>query len=209
MKDFVDELKGFVDRNLTLINLVIAVCCLVSYEVTMYSLAYWTNWSDSAGAYGGVLDYRFLGISTIFHVTGQNLQGQALFAFPDVTSYLLVALIILNFAALRAHWEPEASKFGKLEGLYTSLILGPICILAYVLGTMMFIVGFLKPWNTSLGGVLTYSFALGYSVYHVTSGHLESMGTGWGLDFTSWLLFLIIILNLIATATERWSKRQN
>jgi hypothetical protein len=208
LRDFGDRLKDFVDRNLTLISLAIAVCCLVSYEVTMYSLAYWTSWSDSAGAYGGVLDYRFLGISTIFHVTGQNLQGQALFAFPDFTSYLLIALIILNLLVLRANWEayPEIPPRGVAEA---SIAIALICILAYAWGTMMDIVGLLTPSHNSPGGVFSYSFPVGASVYHVTSGHLESMGVGWSLDFTVWLLFIIIILNLITTATTRRSKRQN
>jgi hypothetical protein len=208
MKDSVDQLKDFVGRNLTLINLTIAVCCLVSYVVAMYSLAYWTNWSDSAGAYGGVLDYRFLGISTIFHVTGQNLQGQALFAFPDFTSYLLIALVILNLFVLQAHWEgyPEIPPRRVAE---VSMATALICILAYAWGTMMVIAGLLKPSNNSPGGVLTYSFPVGSSIYHVTSGYLESIGVGWSLDFTVWLLFIIIILNLITTATTRRSKRQN
>jgi hypothetical protein len=210
MNDLIKELKHFIRRNLALINLAIAVCSLVSYEVTMYSLAYWTNWSDSAGAYGGILDYRFLGMSTIFHVTGQNLQGQALFAFPDVTSYLLLSLIILNLAALRAGLKAVASKFGNLEGLYSSLIPGLMCIFAYVWGTMIYIAGLLnQPSYMSPGGVLSYTFALGYVVYHVTSGHLESMGIGFSLDFTAWLLFIIITLNLIATITVRRSKSQN
>ncbi len=150
MKSFADELKDFVDGNLTLINFVIAVCSLVSYVVTMYLLVYWTHWTDNAGAYGGVLDYRFLGISTIFHVTGQNVQGQALFAFPDITSYLLITLIILNLAVLRGGREAEASKFGKLEGLYTSLILGLTCFFAYVWGTMIPVASLLKPGNILL-----------------------------------------------------------
>ncbi|HVO86029.1 MAG TPA: hypothetical protein VMT06_02775 [Candidatus Eisenbacteria bacterium] len=209
MKSFADELKDFVDGNLTLINFVIAVCSLVSYVVTMYLLVYWTHWTDNAGAYGGVLDYRFLGISTVFHVTGQNVQGQALFAFPDITSYLLITLIILNLAMLRGGREAETSKFGKPEGLYTSLILGLACIFAYVWGTMIPAADFLKPLNMSPGGVLEYSFSLAYSVYHVTSGYLESIGVGFGFDFTAWLLLVIITLNLIATASVRWSRRQN
>jgi hypothetical protein len=201
-------LKDFVGRNLTLINLAIAVCCLASYIVTMYSLAYWTNWRDGGGAYGGVLDYRFLGISTIFHVTGQNLQGQALFVFPDFTSYLLIALIILNLLVLRAHWEayPEIPPRGVAEA---SIALALICILAYAWGTMMDIAGLLRPSNNSPGGVFIYSFPVGGSVFHVTSGSLESMGVGWSLDFTIWILFLIIMLNLITTANVRWSKRQD
>jgi len=208
LKDLVDDLKCFIYENLALINLAISVCCLISYEVTMYLLVYWTNWSDSAGAYGGILDYRFLGISTVFHVTGQNLQGQPLFVFPDVTSYLLITLIILNLAALRGHWEAEAYGFGKLEGLYTSLLLGVMCILAYVWGTMIYIAGLLKPSHLSPGGVLRLS-PLSFVVYHVNLGGLESMGLGFGLDFTSWLLFVMIALNLIATANVRRSRRQN
>jgi hypothetical protein len=208
LKDF-GELKDFVDRNLTLINLVIAVCCLVSYVITVYLLVYWTNWTDSVGAYGGVLDYRFLGISTIFHVTVQNRQGQALFAFPDVTSYLLIALIVLNLAASRADRETGASRPGKMEELYPTLILALICFPAYAWGTMIPIADLLSHSNMSPGGILTYRFPIGYAVYHVTSGHLESMGLGFGLDFTAWLLLVIIILNLIATLTVLWSKRQD
>lgn len=194
-----DHLKDFINRNFTLINLVIAGFCLVSYVVTMYLLAYWTHWSDSAGAYGGVLDYRFLGISTIFHVTGQDLQGQALFAFPDFTSYLLIALIILNLLVLRANWEayPEVPPRGVAEA---SIAMALICIIAYAWGTMKDIADLLKPSFTSPGGVFEYSFPAGGSVYHVTSGHLESQGVGWSLDFTVWLLFFIIILNLITYA---------
>jgi hypothetical protein len=208
LKGFGDRLKDFVGRNLTLINLAIAVCCLVSYEVTMYSLVYWTNWSDSAGAYGGVLDYRFLGISTIFHVTGQNMQGQALFAFPDFTSYLLIVLIILNLLVLRANWEayPEIPPRGVAEA---SIAMALICILAYAWGTMKAIADLLKPSHNSPGGVFRYSFPMGSSVFHVTSGSLESMGVGWSFDFTVWLLFVIIMLNLTTAATVHWSKRQN
>lgn len=175
----------------------------------MYLIVYWTHWTDNAGAYGGVLDYRFLGISTIFHVTGQNVQAQALFAFPDITSYLLIILIILNSALLRRGWKAEASKFGKLEGLYTSLILGFMCIFAYVWGTMIPVANSLKSSNNTPGGVLEYRFPWAYSVYHVTSGQLESMGVGFGFDFSAWLLLIIITLNLIATASVRWSTRQD
>lgn len=207
MKDFVNGLKDFVGRNLTLINLVIAVCCLVSYAVTMYLLVYWTHWADSAGAYGGVLDYRWLGISAVFHVTGQNIQGQALFAFPDITSYFLIALIILNLGALRTRWEayPETPPRSVAE---VSLLIALICIPVYAWFTMMPIAYDLKAINLSPGGVLEYLFALGFSVYHVTSGHLESMGVGFGFDFTAWLLSILVAANLIS-AVMRWSNRQN
>jgi len=202
LEDLIDELKGFIDRNLTLINLAIAVCSLVSYAATMYLLAYWTNWTDSTGAYGGVLDYRFLGISTIFHVTAQNVQGQALFAFPDVTAYFLIALIVLNFVSLRPGREAGSGVHPRRVAV-ASFLLALICIVAYAWGTMIPIAGLLKPSNNSPGGVITYNFPFGSSIYHVTSGSLESMGVGWSFDFTAWLLFAIITLNLIATARAR------
>lgn len=165
----------------------------------MYLLVYWTHWIDSAGAYGGVLDYRFLGISTIFHVTAQNLQGQALFAFPDVTSYLLIALIILNFVALRGRWQAY-SGIRPRRVAEASLLIALLCILAYAWGTMILIAGFLKTSYNSPGGVVIYDFPLPlFSVYHVTSGSLESQGVGDTFECTSWLLFVIIILNLIST----------
>jgi hypothetical protein len=170
---------------------------MVSYGATMYALDYWTHWTDSAGAYGGFLDYRFLGISTIFHVTNQNMQGQALFAFPDVTSYLLIALIILNLVAWGALREahPEVTPRVVAEA---TIAIALICIPAYVWYDMSFIVGLLKNWANSPGGIFEYIFPFGGSVYHVTSGHLESMGVGWSLDFTLWLAFLIIIVNVMS-----------
>lgn len=208
LKDFVDDLKFFIYHNLAMLNLAISVCCLVSYAFTMEMLVYWTSWKDSAGAYGGFLDYRFLGISTIFHVTNQNLPGQVLFVLPDVTSYLLIALIIINLAASRGRWEARAYGFGELEGIYTNLILGSLSILAYVWGTMIPIAGLLKPAHLSPGGILEYGFPFGYAVYHVSSGSLESMGLGFGLDFTSWLLIIMIILDLVAAINVHRKKSQ-
>jgi hypothetical protein len=208
MKNFVDDLKFFIYQTLALLNLVISVCCLISYTFTMEMLVYWTSWKDSAGAYGGFLDYRFLGISTIFHVTNQNLQGRVLFLLPDITSYLFVALIIINLAASRGRWEAQAYGFGELGGFYTNLILGSLSILAYVWGTMMPIAGLLKPAHLSPGGILQYRFPWGYAVYHVNSGSLESMGLGFGLDFTSWLLIIMIILDIVVAANVHRKKSQ-
>ena len=166
----------------------------------MYSLVYWTHWTDSSGAYGGALDYRFLGISTIFHVTSQNVQGQALFAFPDITTYLLIAITILNLLAVRAN----SQKSPAIPTIATANAgLEILCLLAYAWATMQAIAELLNRPGDTPGGILNYAPFLGFTDYHVTSGHLESMGTGFGLDFTLWILIMIIILNAITVTSER------
>jgi hypothetical protein len=73
---------------------------------------------------------------------------------------------------------------------------------------MIYIAGWLKPAHLSPGGILAFSFPWGYAVYHVSSGSLESMGLGFGLDFTSWLVIVMIILNLVAAANVHRKKSQ-
>jgi hypothetical protein len=165
----------------------------------MYAIVYWTNWTDSSGAYGGILDYRFMGVSTIFHVTSQNVLGQALFAFPDITAYLLVVMIILNLLAIRA----DMQKPGIPTIATANIVLDVFCILAYSWATMQFIAELLNRSGSTPGGILNYSPTLGFAGYHVTSGHLESMGTGFGLDLTLWMLLAIVALNAIKAKSDR------
>jgi len=187
-----------------LVSLAFGLFCMASYETVMYSLVYWTGWKDSSGAYGGVLDYRFLGISTVFHVTAKNVQAQALFAFPDFTSYLLIALIFLNLLALATNWQ-KLSKTELRDVAVANVVLGALCILSYVWPTMLRIAQLLNRDPLSPGGILQYTPLFGFDVYHVSSGVLESTGVGGSLPFGDWtfmLLIVIIILNLMVAATH-------
>jgi len=207
LQDFAGEFQDFVAKKLALISLAFGLFCMASYETVMYSLVYWTGWKDSSGAYGGVLDYRFLGISTVFHVTVQNVQAQALFVFPDFTSYLLIALIILNLLAVTTNWQ-KLSETTLRDLAVANIVLSTLCILSYVWPTMLRIAELLNRHTFSPGGILQYTPLFGFFVYHVSSGVLESTGVGGSLPFGDWtfmLLIVIIILNLIVGATQQRS----
>lgn len=196
-------MNDFFHRNLNRINLVIAACCLTVHEVTMYRLAYWTNWSDSSGAVGGILDYKFLGISTIYHVTAQGVRGQALYSFPDVNSYLLMALAILNFAVIvkQARALEAAPAIGTKRVAERNLVMALLCILGYVWATMMGIDRILNSGHggPSIGGVVKYNYPLPlfYIIFSLYKGQTESMGIAGGPDYAAWLILTTIILNLL------------
>lgn len=196
-------MNDFFDRNLNRINLVIAVCCLTVHAVTMYLLAYWTGWADSSGAVGGILDYRFLGISTVYHVTAQGARGQALFSFPDTASYLLMALATLNFAVLvkQARALDAALAIGTRRVAEFNLFMALICILGYAWATMMAISSILHSGGgaATIGGVFQYNYAfpLFFNIFSLQNGQTLSMGVGFGPDIAAWLLLTTIILNLL------------
>jgi hypothetical protein len=185
------------------INLLLAVLSVVTYVLTINSLEFWTGKKDEAGNVGGELDYRWFGVSTIFHVR-VNQSLEAVYSFPDTTSYLVVAIIAFNllillFSIYRERLRPYWVKIRNLT--VPSVIIAGLALWAYA-GTMMEIEGTLG--QLSGGGVVTnYGFPLGIFVNGVFEGQWESEPETIIFNFTL-LLLALLALTVILIGKAQW-----
>ncbi len=155
------------------------------------------------------MDYNPFGISNIYHLTKDNLRGQLLFSFLDITAYLLTAIILINFVALYAESRKKTEPKGYQVRSYAILnvTIAILCILSYVLHTMMPIDGELHHAPV-IGGVVDYLFPFYIWVTHVSQGHIETSLNWPSFDFTLWLLFTLFISTVIMTAKQLGSQKE-
>jgi len=185
------------------------VLCIVSYISTIFLISHYTYWGGQIGELGGVLDYRAFGISDVYHLTKDNLKGQLLLSFPDITAYLLTTIILINFAAIYAENLERNEQRGYRVRNYAllNLTVTTLCMLSYVLHTMM-------PINDELhhspvmGGVVDYLFPFYIWVTHVSQGHIETSLNWPSFDFTLWLLFTLFISTVIMTVKQLGSQNE-
>ena len=62
-------------KTAAIVNLVLEALGTTSYVLTMNSLVFWTGKADAVGNVGGVLDFRWLGVSTVFHLRSNGLEA--------------------------------------------------------------------------------------------------------------------------------------
>jgi hypothetical protein len=189
------QAKWFV-RTAVVINLVLVVLGIVSYVLTINSLVFWTGKRDEGGNVGGVLDYRWLGISTVFHVK-VNQSLEAVYSFPDTTSILMVAIIAFNLLILLFSRYNERLRpyWVKIRNLTVSSVIIAVLALWTYAGTMMEIEGALGQFS---GGVVTnYAFPLGIFVNGVFEGQWESEPETIVFNFTLLLLALLILTVIV------------
>jgi hypothetical protein len=173
-------------------TIVLAVLGLVSYVVTFNSLVFWTLKADEAGNIGGVLDYRWFGLSTIFHIT-LSKSLEAVYSFPDTTSYLILTIIAFNltillFTLYRSRSRPYWVKIRNLT--ISSITIAALALWVYA-EAMMFIDSSLKQFG---GGVVTnYGSPYSVSVYGVYEGQFASEPETIVLNYTILLLALLIL----------------
>lgn len=125
--------KWFV-KNLAVVNLVLVVFGIISYMATIDLLVFWTNWGAQVGEIGGVLEYHPFSESVVYHVSKENLRAEPLFTFLDVTSYLLMALILFNGATLfiRNLKETEPGGIHVRNLAFRNLLVAILCMVIYV-----------------------------------------------------------------------------
>jgi hypothetical protein len=163
--------------------------------LTIYSLAFWTDrrWPD--GEKGGALEYRWLGISTVYHVVDETLV--AVFSFPDVTAYLIAVLVVFDLAVLILNLGLHVNFDRRRMRNYVFLgaIIAVLCLWVYG-STMKTIEAELKEFD--VGGVVGYYPQLGFIIYvtNVHEGYVESLG-GPIFDFPNILFILFLIFTVI------------
>jgi hypothetical protein len=174
---------------------------------TLYLLTFWTYWRWPQGELGGILDYKWLGISVVYHVTQGNLE--TVFLLPDFTSYLLIGFIAFNLVVL--FLGLNFSTTGRWINIRNFAILNTIVAVlsevAYV-WTMMFVdstlrITFSIPQHTS--GFVQYQFPIAIWIVNAFQGYQEASFMRAHLDFTAWLLFVLLIL---AVKLIRWKPKQ-
>lgn len=190
-------------RNFTVANLVLISLCTISYVTTGFLLTFWTYWRWPQGELGGVLDYRWLGISTVYHVTQGNLE--TVFLLPDFTSYLLIGFIIFNLAALLLGQDLDATgRWARIRiSAILSIVIAVLCEVAYV-WTMMFIDSTLRitfDVTRHTSGFVQYLFPIFVYITNAFQGYQESSFMRASPDFTAWLFFVLLIL---AMKLLRW-----
>lgn len=173
-------------------TIVLAVLSLVSYVVTINSLVFWTLKADEAGNIGGVLDYRWFGVSTIFHIT-LSKNFEAVYSFPDTPSYLILTIIVFNltillFSLYRSRSRPYWVKIRNLT--ISSVTIAALALWAYA-GAMMGINSSLKQFSG--GVVIGYGFLFSVSVNGVYEGQFASKPETIILNYTILLLALLIL----------------
>jgi hypothetical protein len=163
---------------------------IISYLATIYSLEFWTDRRWSQGELGGILDYKWFGTITIYHVLGNAFDR--VFLSLDFTSYILVSLIAIDIITLRVN-APYWTRARKL--IQSRIAVVVLCAISYA-WTMISIDSWLRAWQP-IGGVVLYVPFLGISVIHVYQGHPESL-LEWAIpDYTMWLLILTLILTVL------------
>ena len=199
-------------RIAIIVNLVLVISTLASYFYTINSLVFWTGNKDEAGNVGGVLDYRWFGVSTVFHVRNQSLD--AVYSFSDVTSYLLVTIIAFNLSALlfslyRGHMRPYWVKIRNLT--IPSAVIALLALITF-LGTMTEIENALKNsiYNPLIGGGVVQSGLPSFIfVYNVLEGAAVNKPETVVLDFTPLLLLLLLVLPTVLVFLTLEGKRSN
>jgi hypothetical protein len=173
-------------------TIVLAVLSLVSYVLTINSLVFWTLKADEAGNIGGVMDYRWFGVSTIVHIT-LSKSLEVVYSFPDTTSYLILTIIAFNltillFSLYRGRSRPYWVKIRNLT--ISSMTIAALALWASA-GAMMDIDSSLKQFG---GGVVTnYGFLFSASVNGVYEGQFASEPETIILNYTILLLALLIL----------------
>jgi len=169
---------------------------MISYVVAGFLLTFWTYWRWPQGELGGVLDYRWLGISTVYHVTQGSLE--TVFLLPDLTSYLLIGFIIFSLATLLLGREIDVTgRWARVRiSAILNIIIAVLCEVAYV-RTMMFIDSTLRiPLDLveNESGFVQYLFPFFVNVTNAFRGYQEASFMRASPDFTAWLLFILLIL---------------
>lgn len=179
---------------------------MISYMSTMHSLVWYTSWGAQIGEIGGLLEYHPFGQSFVYHVTKDNLRGRLLLSFPDVTSYLLLSLVVFNAVGLFVGKETE-SGWGHVRKLaLRNVIITALCMFFYVWWTMSCIEYHLN-WQPAIGGVVDYVSFFVIQVTHVAYGSIESSPNWRTYDFTLWLLLLLLISTLITIRRQLTANR--
>jgi len=205
-------------RNLAVVNVFLVVFCIMSYMATIDWLVYSTLSGAGRGTVGGVLDYHWLGQSTVRDV----LDGSFSFSFPDITSYVLMAVIFCNTLALAltTFFGVDLSKkwisVTEIRDLAVqNLIIAILCMVAYV-WTMMFIDSTLRITFSIIqrtsgvvqytSGFVQYQFPIAIWIINAFQGYQESSFMRASPDFTVWLLSTLLIL---AVKLLRWKPNKS
>lgn len=185
-------------RKISLLTLILAFSALTSYVSTLYLIA------EVLGEVGGVLDYNMFALSKVYYVTDENVRGALCYAFVDTTAYFLAALIIVNGVAWSRIEESAAVFEWRLlrKSAIFNTLLGIIALVVYVLN-MVFIDGYFKQSQSSIGGVIGYFFPVGYGLTCLTGGIPASgLSSGPMPDVVSWLLFTLILGSTVVIARQ-------
>jgi len=196
----------WLENNLTLVNVVFIVFCIISYMATVDLLVFSTNSYGGPGNLGGVLHYVWFGRST---VQVAFFGGQRAFSFFDVTSYLLAIIIALNTLCLLCFLKKEKagdSRVNVLGFTIRNIALAILCLLAYA-WEMTSIDASLKSMVPD-GGVVSYAYMFGISVIHVYEGHPESSVQWWTWDYALWLLLILLFSTIAAIAKQLSSAKR-
>jgi hypothetical protein len=172
-------------------------------------LVSWTGKRDEAGNVGGVLDYRWFGVSTIFHVENQGLV--AVYSFPDMTSYLIVAIITINLLALIiSNYHNRLRSYGaRVRNMTILSVLIALVALWACRGTMMAIESALKNsiYDPNIGGgIVEAGFPSFFFVYNVYEGQAVNKPEKILLDFTLPLLIVLAFIPIIIMHVTRLSQ---
>lgn len=186
-------------RHFAIVNLVLVSFCIISYVATLYLLTFWTYSRWPQGELGGVMDYKWLGISVIYHVKQANLE--TVFLLPDFTPYLLICFIIFNLVALFLGRDLDTTvRWIRIRNsAILSTIIAVLSEVAYV-WTMMFIDSTLRITFSIIqrtSGVVQYRFPVDIWIVNAFQGYQESSFMRGCLDFTVWLLFVLLIQAVI------------
>jgi hypothetical protein len=183
-------------RNFAVVNLALVSLCIISYVATLYLLTFWTYWRWSQGELGGVLDYKWFGISVVYHVTQVNLE--TVFLLPDFTPYLLIGFIVFNLVALflGQGFNTPGQRIRIRIFAILNTIIAILSVVAYV-WTMMFIDSTLRIMfsiTQRTSGFVQYQFPIAIWNINAFQGYQEASIMRTRFDFTVWLLFILLIL---------------
>jgi hypothetical protein len=191
-------------RRIVAVNLALIVVLLICYLVTMLLLRYYTVWVWPSGQWGGALAYAPFRVSTIYHLASSGFQP--VFYLPDIVSYILTAIIILNLFMLISR---------KLSSSETKLYFGQTAVAALSLPiymiTMTFVEDALKHqhWSKDAAGAVFYYpfFVVGATPTY--QGHFEGAGETFLPDVLAWLIILLLVSAIIVAVRQHREHARN
>jgi hypothetical protein len=184
-------------KNYPIVSVLLIFLCMICYVTTLNSLVDLTQRGPQTGnLVGGKIDYFPFGQSFVYYVTLENLKGELISTFPDLTAYLMVTSVILSGSAAFALRSRRKGIDNNVRMMSIwNLILGFVCLVSYI-GTMTFVADIQEQVSVALGEVVGYSPFVDVSVTQVFQGYLEGGQVRFIPDVPLWIMLTMVIVTL-------------
>lgn len=184
-------------KNYAVVSVLLIFLCMTCYVKTLNLLVDLTQRGPQTGnLMGGKIDYFPFGQSYVYYVTLENLKGELISTFPDLTAYLMVTFVILSGSAAFVLRSGRTGIDNNVRMMSRwNLIFGFVCLISYI-GTMLFVADIQEQVSVALGEVVSYSPFVDVSVTQVFEGYIEGGQVRFIPDVSLWIMLAMFIVTL-------------